>query len=254
MQTPAKKYPLPECERNALVWNLLSSECVLLVLGVLGSMIASAITSGDLLAGITLGWAQDIANSIKGFSAQGTALGAAVVVVAMLVFMYANEFVASRTKYGRVSIQMARNDMSGELPRMGLVRLVPLMAAAGMAEELLFRFVLLGGVARVVALFAPQWIAVLFALVVSTFLFWLAHVQYRDFYSSALTLGLSLGLGLAFIATGSVALVAIAHAVYDWAECAIEGMRMVRNPNYFDGEPPQSVMLDYMDEIEDDIR
>ena len=57
-------------------------------------------------------------------------------------------------------------------------------------------------------------------------------------------------LGGAFLATGSLAVVAIAHALYDIAVLAIARVQMSRDPDYFGGPAPTRAMLDQLEHEE----
>lgn len=250
MAFPGEKYPLPEGEQNALLTNMLASECLLLVVGVVGAIIVCGITSGDWLGAIFgLGWARDIARSCMALSAADTAIAAVAATVAMLVYARIVEFVASFSDAGRGSIIANRCGINGEIPRIGSYLVFAGMLAAGFAEELLFRFVLVGGLLAILSMFIPSEAAIVVVAAVSTVAFWRAHEQYRDAFTSATTLGVAVILCIAFIVTGSYLVVAIAHAAYDIIDVEIEGARMLDDDDYFEGEPPQSAMLDMYEEI-----
>ncbi len=250
MAFPGEKYPLNLDEEDLLLSNIFMSESLLLVVGVVGSVIACGATTGDWAdATVGFGWARSIASSCVALSAADTAIATIVVVVAMLAFARAAEFVASLSRAGRAVIVWNRQGINGEIPRIGSYSLFAGMFAAGFAEELLFRFVLLGGLTGVLSLFVPSSTATIVALVASTALFWLAHEGYRDPYTVAVTLGVSLMLGVAFLVTGSYLVVAIAHAVYDIVDIEIEGARMIDDDDYFDGDVPQSILLDMYEEM-----
>ena len=250
MAFPGEKYPLPEGEQNALLTNMLASECLLLVAGVVGSMVACGITSGDWLGAIFgFGWARDIAQSCMALPAADTVIAAAVTAVAMFVLARLAEFVATFSDAGWGSIVASRRGINGEIPRIGSYLLFAGMLAAGFAEELLFRFVLVGGLASVLSLFVSHEVAIAVAVVVATIAFWRAHEEYRDAFTSVITLGVAAILGVAFAITGSYLVVAIAHAAYDIIDVELEGSRMLDDDDYFEGEPPQSVMLDLYEEV-----
>ena len=148
-----------------------------------------------------------------------------------------------------MSIIANRRGLNGEIPRINSYAVFAGMAAAGFAEELLFRFVLVGGVAVLLGLFIPAKIAVIAAVVISTAVFVYAHEEYRDWYTLLVCVAMSLVMSIAFVITGSYVVVALAHAAYDIVDIEIEGSRMVNEDDYFFGEVPQSVMLDMYEEI-----
>lgn len=237
-------------EQNCLISNMLASECLLLLIGVVGSMVASGVVSGDWFGSIVgLGWAHEIALSCMKLSAIDTIVAAIVVTVVALAVAHAIESVASHTTSGRLSIIASRRGLNGEIPRIDSYAVFAGMAAAGFAEELLFRFVLVGGVTVLLGLFIPAKIAVIAAVVISTAVFVYAHEEYRDWYTLLVCVAMSLVMCIAFVITGSYVVVALAHAAYDIIDIEIEGSRMVNEDDYFFGEVPQSVMLDMYEEI-----
>lgn len=239
-----EKYPLDQAEEHALVANLLGSECLLLVLSIVGITVVEAINTGEWTwAFLEGGWASVIAKSALRQSALGTVSAALTLSGVLLMLSYGTEWIALRTKAGRAAVMRIRQGVTGEMPRMHLAPMPLYMLLVGCAEELLFRFVLVEGLAQILLRFMPVLYAALIALVVSSLLFWLVHVQYRDFYSSALILAISLLMGVAFLATGSILVVALAHAVYDFVQVIIERWRMSRDEDYFDGKVPNSEML-----------
>ena len=171
-------------EQNCLISNMLASECLLLLIGVVGSMVASGVVSGDWFGSIVgFGWAHEIALSCMKLSAIDTIVAAIVVTVIALAVAHAIEFVASHTTSGRLSIIASRRGLNGEIPRIDSYAVFAGMCAAGFAEELLFRFVLVGGVTVLLGLFIPAKIAVIAAVVISTAVFVYAHEEYRDWYT-----------------------------------------------------------------------
>lgn len=250
MAFPGEKYPLNLDEEHAIITSMLASESLLLVIGVVGSIIACGITTGDWVGAIIgFGWARSIAASCMALSALDTAIAAAITTAVVLAFSRVAEFVACQTEVGLANVMWNRRGINGEIPRVGAYSLFAGMLAAGFAEELLFRFVLLGGLASLLSLFVSGAIATGIAVVVSTLAFWFAHEEYRDPYTISVTLGMSLLFAAAFVVTGSYLVVAIAHAAYDIIDIEIEGSRMIDEDDYFGGEPPQSVLLDIYEEI-----
>lgn len=250
MAFPGEKYPLNLDEENAIIASMFTSESILLVIGVVGSIVACGITTGDW-AGATIGfgWARSIAQSCMALSALDTAIATAITTAAVLAFSRVAEFIACQTETGLANIVWNRQGINGEIPRIGTYSLFAGMLAAGFAEELLFRFVLVGGLSGVLSLFVPSYAAMGIAIVASTVLFWFAHEEYRDPYTISVTIGISLLLAAAFVITGSYLVVAIAHAAYDIIDVEIEGSRMIAEDDYFGGEPPQSVLLDIYEEM-----
>ena len=243
-----EKYPLEKDEANTLVANLALTQALLLLGGVAGAMVVSGLSTGEWAEAILhFGWARAIGRSICALPLWPT-LGAGLGLAALFLLLGGlSERQALKGAGGEASVIAARRGINGELPRLGLPLIVLLMFMSGCAEELLFRFALLGGCDVLFGLFMPAGLAALCALVLSSFLFWMAHVRYRDFWSSALTLALAVALGLAFLASGSVAVVAIAHFAYDLIDVLAERWKMVRDPDYFRGSAPARVLLDMVE-------
>lgn len=240
-----EKYPLEKDEANTLVANLALTQALLLLGGVAGAMVVSGLATGEWISAIfRFGWARAIGQSVCALPLWPT-LGAGLgLAAAFLLFGELSERQALKSEGGEASVIAARRGINGELPRLGLPLIVLLMCMSGCAEELLFRFALLGGLDLLFGLFMPAGLAAFCALVLSSFLFWMAHVRYRDFWSSALTLVLALVLGIAFLASGSVAVVALAHIAYDLVDVLAERWKMGRDPDYFRGPVPVRVLLD----------
>lgn len=79
-------------EQNCLISNMLASECLLLLIGVVGSMVASGVVSGDWLGSIVgFGWAHEIALSCMKLSAIDTIVAAIVVTVIALAVAHVVE-------------------------------------------------------------------------------------------------------------------------------------------------------------------
>lgn len=251
MKAPA----LDPQEAATLTANLLISQLILLAVGVAGAVVLAGLSSGDWGAAVLgLSWVGLVGQSLAAFGliptiAAGCGLAALFTVVAYLV-----EQRALSTEAGRASIMRTRQGINGELARLPFPALVALMALTGFSEELLFRFALMGIVAHLVGLALPVPAAAIIALFVASIAFWLSHVRYRDLATTVLTLGLALVLGVAFLVTGSLAVVAIAHALYNLCVLVIARVQMSRDPNYFGGSAPTRTMLDQLDREESGLR
>lgn len=239
------KYPLDSQEESTLIVNLALTQLLLLLGGIIGAMIICGMLTGDWQdAVLGFGWADMIAASVTALPwdqtiAAGLALAAVFYFVDWLV-----ENQAMKSDDGRQAIIDARQGVNGELARLSCPMIVLLLCMAGIAEELLFRFALLGGLQILCDFFMPTWMASLTALIVASFFFWLSHVRYRDFWSSLVVLILAFALGIAFLASGSVLVTALAHAVYDLADVFAERWKMSSDPDYFCGTVPSRVILD----------
>ena len=246
-----KPTPLDHQEALVLTANLLISQLILLAIGVVASIVAAGIASGDWGAGVLgFAWAGMIRQSLGALApiptlAAGISLAAAFTVAAFLA-----EKRALSTEAGRQSVLKTRQGINGELARLPFPLIIALMAVTGFAEELLFRFALMGIVMQLLAPVLPGLAVAAIALFVSSAAFWFAHVRYRDLTTTVLTLGLALLLGGAFLATDSLAVVAAAHALYDIAVLVIARVQMSRDPDYFGGPAPTRAMLDQLEHEE----
>ena len=249
MTSPRKKYPLAPGEEDVLVANSALSQALLLLGGVVAAMVVAGLTTGEWRdAIIFFGWADAVAASITALDAGttvgwGLVLGAAFLAIEQLIELSARRFAG-----GEEAIVEGRRGVNGELARASWPHILMITCMAGCAEELLFRFGLLGAIQIGFGMVAPAWYASLFALVMASVVFWMAHVRYRDLWSSIAVLIIAFALGIAFIVTGSVAVVAVAHAAYDLASLAIERARMSREDDYFHGPAPDRILLDMLDE------
>lgn len=252
-KTIREKYPLDADEESTLTANLAFSQAIMLVVGCLGVALIVAVSTGDWFnAFLGLGWARAIATTLAALPVADT-LGYAILLgLVMFALDWFAEQRALQTTLGRESVLEARRGINGELPRVNFLPTVLLLVAAGCAEELLFRYVIIYGCYTIFDLFMPTpgLIGGFVALVLSSFVFWLAHVRYRDFVSTVLTLILAVLLGAVFMLTGSLAVVVIAHAGYDIAEVLHQRYHIKNDDDYFGGPAPKRVLLDEIKEEE----
>ena len=240
--------PLDPEERWALCINLLMTQGLMLAVGIIASIMLAGFASGDWLdATIGLGWLRAIARSLTTLPAFPTVAIACVAAAIFCVVAWTSERRALRTESGRASVFNSRRGVNGELPRLPLPALVVLTAIIGIAEELVFRFALIGIVVAVLTTALPSVLAVFIGLFVSSVAFWFAHVRYRDLATTVLTLVLGFGLGVLFLATNSLAVTALAHALYDLTVLVIERIQIRRDPDYFDGPAPTRALLDQLE-------
>lgn len=237
--------PLDSVESLVIVFNLLLSQARMLVGGVLGSALAIGIATGDWAhAFLQFGWLHAIQDSLSALPTPETLAVACAVAALFTAGAYVSERRALSNEAGRASVRAGRRGLNGELPRLPFLVLILLMGLTGFAEELLFRFALAGIVVGLLTPTLPAFVAVPIALFVSSVAFWFAHVRYRDLATTALTLLLGLGLGIVFFASGSLAVAAIAHALYNLAVIVIARVQMRRDPDYFFGPAPTRFLLD----------
>lgn len=246
-----KPTPLDPQETWVLSANLLISQLILLAIGCVGAIVYAGLATGDWGAAVLgFAWTGMIRQSLGALAplptlAAGIGLAAAFTLAAFLA-----EKRALSTEAGRQSVLKTRQGVNGELARLPFPLVIALMALTGFTEELLFRFALMGIVTQLLAPALPGPVVAAIALFVSSTVFWLSHVRYRDLTTTVLTLGLALVLGGAFLATGSLAVIAIAHALYDIAVLAIARVQMSLDPDYFGGPAPTRALLDQLEREE----
>ena len=221
--------------------------------GIVGAMIICGFHEKDWAGAVLgFGWARAIAKSLAAMPALETLVAAMALTVVLFLLGWVGEFRALSSEEGRLAVREARRGINGELPRLFAPVAVFLMAITGFAEELLFRFVFMNALVLLLTPFVPTALAVFAAVVVSSFVFWLAHVRYRDFWSSSVVLVLAIVLGAAYAVTGSLAVAALAHAGYNIVEVMTERVKMARDPAYFGGAAPRRVLLDAMEHARSD--
>lgn len=241
--------PLEPAEAAALGANLALSQLIILAFGIVGSIAAAGLRSGNWMeATVGLGWLDGIIASLTAASTVKTVVIGCAAASLLCALAWASERRALSTEKGRASVYRTRRGINGELPRLPIIALIPLMALTGFAEELLFRFAAIGLIGTILSFVVPPFLAAGGALIVSSTVFWLAHSRYRDLATTVLTLALGLGLGSPFLATGSLAAASIAHALYDFAVLIIARIQMRRDPDYFDGPAPTRVLLDQLED------
>ena len=247
MKAPA----LDPQEALTITANLVISQLILLAVGCVGAVALAGLSSGDWGAAVLgFSWVGLIGQSLTALDLIPTLAAGCGLAAAFTIVAYLFEKRALSTEKGRQSIMHTRQGVNGELARLPFPALVALMALTGFSEELLFRFALMGIVAHLVALALPAPAAALIALFVASIAFWFSHVRYRDLATTVLTLGLALVLGIAFLVTGSLAVVAIAHALYNLCVLVVARVQMSRDPDYFGGPAPTRAMLDQLEREE----
>ncbi len=140
------------------------------------------------------------------------------------------------------SMRALRQGLNGELVRLPMRSVIPCMLLTGFAEELCFRFVLLNLAIAFFSLFVSSLGAQVIALIVVTLAFWLMHEQYRDPFSSLITICGGLLLGATYLITGWVLASMIAHALYNILEIAYEQRCVVKEKDYFSGKVPVDII------------
>lgn len=237
MSEALQRYPLPEEEQQALLRASMASEGLILGAGLIVAVVFSVAQSG-LAHALPFGWLTDIAATMKPHWAM------LALPIAMLAILEAVDWLGGRfSERYRQAIMDTRQGVTGELPRMRAGSIVACMAAAGICEELLFRYGLLGLALLGLRMFLPAPIAAIVAVVLVSAAFTAVHVQYRSVWTLSLVAAISCLLGGVYLATGSLLCVMFGHAAYNIAELALERYKMVREPDYFDGKVPVDIMM-----------
>ena len=229
-------YPLPEEERKALISTTLKSEALIAWGGVVGALAVTNLSHG-LGYTLRLGWVQDICQALTFH----WAMLVLPVVAICLVLLIDTCGKARSESYRKQKLEVAQG-VNGELMRVGTGWMLLFAALAGICEELLFRYVLMGVLMFVFGLFFDGLAAAGATVVASSVFFALIHTQYRNPWSIDLVLCLGMIFGIGYLATGSLLVVMITHAVYDAAIMLYERHHMVTDPNYFGGKVPNDVV------------
>ena len=243
--------PLDADEAWVLGVNMLFTQAMLLAAGAVLVLLSTGIATGEWLeATVGFGWVRVIGDSLAALPLPATLVLGCAAGTLLALAAWANERRALRSEKGRAAVLKARQGINGELPRLPVPALVALLVLTGFAEELLFRLGMIGLVESLLAGALPPAAAGAVALLASSVAFWLAHARYRDPLTSIVVLALGLALGGLFMATGSLAVAALAHALYDLAVVLIDRTRMRRDPSFFGGPAPTRALLDQLEEKE----
>ena len=230
-------------EAVAIVLSTLLSQGIMLVWGVVVSTILAGVTSGDWLGAVVgLGWAPLVEQSVRALPTSIT-LGGAVLFAGALfavAFILEKRAIAKRGVEEMIPI---RRGIDGEVPRMPFPVLVVLMGIVGCVEELLFRFALLGLCIAMLSSVVPYFASVAISSVISSVLFVLAHAQYADMGQKMNTFFLGVAFCAVYLYSDSIALVAVAHALYNLAVLAYKRYQMNSDPDYFGGPAPTRVLM-----------
>lgn len=236
-----EKFPLPQEEESRLMQVLVGSVLATTIAAIICTIVLCCLRGEDLGHAATNGWAAAWADALA--VGWPWSLACAIVLAAlMFVIDRAAEWLAWRTPQGREEVLDVRRGLSGEIARLPLGKIAPLMLGVGCAEEAGFRFAVIGvvmAVAEPVLGFAG---AAIIAVVASTVVFTLMHTQYHCLYANVVVSTIGLLLGAFYVLTGMLAAVALAHALYDFGVTAFEAHRTVHNPDYFEGEAPTNAV------------
>lgn len=239
-----KLIPLAEGEALALFAVTLYSQAFLLLLGCALCMVSFGISTGNWFdATIGLAWLRPIATSLTVLPAPVTIAAGCVAALIFFVIAWLNERRAYKTKTGRQSIKAVRQGIDGELPRLPLVALIVLFALIGFIEELLFRYAIFSLTETLLSSFLPAPLVLAIALLISSLAFCLAHVRYQSLSTIAVVFAMGFLFGAVFAITNSLAIVALAHGLYDFAVVIRKRFQMKCDPDYFNGEVPTRTLL-----------
>ncbi len=240
--------PLPKLdtvEAIALVLATLLKQFSFLVASVVFLVVMDALVAGKGISSLTMfSWASPVFASLTAQPLH-VAIGAACV-TAFVLFALATwqEARGLKNENARRSIMASRQGIAGEMPRLPLLAIIALMALVGFSEELLFRFLLLGTLKNALAPLCGVAASIVVAIFLSTLAFYLAHTSSNNAGPVFTCLLLGVILGVAYVASGSLAIVAAAHALYNIAVLVSQRIEMRRNPNYFGGPIPTRVYVD----------
>lgn len=233
------RYPLDEREIALLIDGVLKTDAILLGAGMVLAVLVAGLSTGDWTETVVqFGWAARLSASFAPHPAM-VALPAVFLGASLAVHGIAWP---RSTRYRSIVVRI-RQGVSGEVPRIPLARLAPVLVLAAFAEELFFRYGAYGLLATwfMTVAPAPVW-AQAAALAISSFAFMLIHAQYEDAWTRASVFTLALALGVTFIATGSLLACTVAHALYNLGDVVIERRRMVAEDDYFQGKVPTRAM------------
>ncbi len=234
-------------EALALCFSLTLSQALFLACGVAGAIALAGLASGDWPAAVLGGWLQGVEASVRALPTVVTIGAGCALALVLFALSWNSEKRALSSKEGRASVMRNRQSINGEMPRVPLLALVVLMTLTGIAEELLFRYVIFGLAQQLLTPLLPGFVAAGIGLVVSSVAFFLAHGGRPELATSG-TFLLGVAFGIAYLATGSLAVVALAHALYNLLVLMTRRRQMRRDPDYFGGPAPQRIVMDEPDE------
>ncbi len=230
-------------EALALCFSLALSQALFLACGVVGAIVLAGLAGGDWPAAVLGGWLQGIEASVRTFPTVVTIGAACALALVLFALSWNSEKRALASEEGRAAVMRSRQSINGEMPRVPLLALIVLMALTGVAEELLFRYVVFGLAQQLLTPLLPGVVAAGIGLIVSSVAFFLAHGGRPELATSG-TFLLGVAFSVAYLATGSLAIVALAHALYDLLVLTARRRQMRRDPDYFGGPAPQRIVMD----------
>ena len=238
--------PLDREEALILVFSSFVTQAVFLILALVGLIVLEVLSTGDCFYAIVqFGWIASLTASIQTLPLYQTLIAGVVLGIVIFLLVDLSEKRAARNKEMRENIIESHQGLHGEMPRLPLLVIFILMSFTGICEELLFRYVLIGLILQLLSGLIGTIAAAVIAVVVSTIVFCLAHTGVQG--TSSLLIWTSLGLifGITFITTNNIAIVAIAHALYDILVLLALRIQMHRDPKaFFGGFIPTRFLID----------
>ncbi len=250
---PEEKYPLPEDERSLLVGEVLRTDGILLILGIILAIVYTGASSGDWYWNLVYcGWGFNLGQALTLGSHPLATIGFALAIplASSAVALLVHKVLWPRSESYKADTYEIRAGVNGELPRLSLPHLAGLSLLVGFAEEFAFRY----GLILVLTVFFGQFVVepspVVIAVAISAVLFTLIHAQYGKAWERLVVAAIALAFGCLFVWSGSLLAVAFSHALYDFLELLIERRRMMTDDAYFgEAGAPKRVMGDLYDQI-----
>lgn len=238
--------PLDREEALVLVFSSTVTQAVFLILALVGLIVLEGLSSSDwFYAIVQFGWIASLTASIQTLPLHQTLIAGAVLGIVVFLLVDLSEKRAAKNEEMREVIIESHQGLHGEMPRLPILVIFILMSITGIAEELLFRYVLMSLILQLLSGLIGTIAATVIAVIVSTILFCLAHVGVQGTGSLLIWTSLGLIFGITFIATNNIALVAIAHALYDILVLLALRIQMHRDPKaFFGGFIPTRFLID----------
>lgn len=238
--------PLDREEALVLVFSSTVTQAVFLILALVGLIVLEGLSSSDwFYAIVQFGWIASLTASIQTLPLHQALIAGAVLGVVVFLLVDLSEKRAAKNEEMYQNIIESHQGLHGELPRLPILVLFIMMSFTGICEELLFRYVLMGLILQLLSGLIGAIAATVIAVIVSTILFCLAHTGVQG--TSSLLIWLSLGLifGVVFAVTSNIAIVVIAHALYDILVLFALRIQMHRDPKaFFGGFIPTRFLID----------
>ena len=255
---PEEKYPLSENERNLLLNEMLGSGAVFILLGIILAVTYTGLRTGDWLAVFAhFTWAVDFSQAMTLGSNPLVGVGLALVLpVAFLAIEIVREKLmwAKSEQYRKEAYEMRRS-FTGEIPRLGVCNMAITAAVAGFAEEFCFRYGAIGVLTVLLEGLFDFRFAMALAIVLTSLAFVSAHVQYGKLWEKMVVGFFAIVVGVVYVITGSLLVVAVIHALYDFLAELWSCRQMVREEDYFGGQDaPDGIIGAQIKELREMLR